>query len=125
VSIYRKAAKIDANQQEIVEALRKIGCLVWYIRQPFDLLVRANHQWYVLEVKNLKGKKTHTTDQQNNLKLLAAHEGSQDAIYTVYSIDDAIKVINGRATPVLSVPPPGTIKRQPSRVSPSADWSAA
>jgi len=35
----RNAARTDANQGEIVKALRSIGCQVYYIKLPVDLLV--------------------------------------------------------------------------------------
>lgn len=35
----RNAARTDANQGQIVEALRNIGCQVFYIKLPTDLIV--------------------------------------------------------------------------------------
>ena len=48
----RHAAKIDANQEGIVSALRKAGPFVQIIGQPFDLLVGWKGLWHVLEVKD-------------------------------------------------------------------------
>ncbi len=35
----RRAARVDRNQAEIVDALRAMGCSVWIIGLPLDLLV--------------------------------------------------------------------------------------
>ena len=35
----RQAARSDANQQTIIGALRNIGCQIYYIKLPLDLLV--------------------------------------------------------------------------------------
>ncbi len=49
----------DANQKEQVEALRAIGCLVWHIGRPSDLLVfREDKGLRLIETKRRKGKLT-------------------------------------------------------------------
>ena len=48
----RYAAKRDANEAEIVEALRKAGCTVEIVDQPCDLLVGRARLNYMLEVKD-------------------------------------------------------------------------
>jgi hypothetical protein len=93
MSVYRTANRADDNIKEIVEALRKAGALVWYIGRPFDLLVRHQHKWIVLEVKNRKGKNQFTCQQQGDLKLLAAKEGMQDAVYTVHDVEEALEAV--------------------------------
>ena len=52
----RQTGTPDANQSEIVEALEKIGCVVYDIDKPVDLLVQFRGIWIVLEVKTKKGK---------------------------------------------------------------------
>jgi hypothetical protein len=58
----------DANQPEIVQALEAIGCSVWVMHQPCDLLVGRNtplgQRAYLLEVKNLKGRGKRLTPAQ-------------------------------------------------------------
>jgi predicted nuclease of predicted toxin-antitoxin system len=56
VSIYRRAKKRDANEPEIVQALRKAGAVVWYQDRPFDLLVGFMGRLVALEVKTACGK---------------------------------------------------------------------
>ena len=48
----RHAARIDANQAQIVSALRSAGACVWIIGLPVDLLVGYNGQTYLVEVKS-------------------------------------------------------------------------
>jgi len=48
----RYAARVDANQAQIVSALRAAGAYVWIIGLPVDLLVGyKNHTW-LMEVKD-------------------------------------------------------------------------
>jgi hypothetical protein len=60
------AKKVDKNQQEIVAALRKIGCNVETITgisgMP-DLLVSLGNRLFLLEVKNVEGKNKVNDDQ--------------------------------------------------------------
>jgi hypothetical protein len=48
----RNAARADANQEEIVSALRAAGYVVWNIRHPVDLLVSYPGGWLPLEIKD-------------------------------------------------------------------------
>ena len=47
-------ARTDKNQQEIIDALREAGALVFYIKVPFDLLVAYRGRLYLMEVKSGK-----------------------------------------------------------------------
>ena len=56
----RRAARTDANQAEIIAALKRVGVSVEYIKQPFDLVV-FNHkkgEMSFLEVKTAEGRFT-------------------------------------------------------------------
>lgn len=52
----RRAARVDANQPAVVEALRKIGAVVTPLHAVgngvSDLLVSYRQQWLVMEVKD-------------------------------------------------------------------------
>jgi len=48
----RRAARVDANQAWIVEALEKVGARVYWIKEPVDLLVGFRGETILLEVKN-------------------------------------------------------------------------
>jgi len=60
----RYAARVDANQQSIVKALRDAGAYVWIIGLPVDLLVGFAGQTYLVEVKD--GSKKHLTKLQQD-----------------------------------------------------------
>ena len=57
MSLNRYAAKRDANEPEIVAALRDAGYIVCLLKEPLDLLVgrRGNPNWALLEVKMPEG----------------------------------------------------------------------
>jgi len=48
----RYAARVDANQEQIVSALRAVGAYVWIIGLPVDLLVGYKGHTFLVEVKN-------------------------------------------------------------------------
>jgi hypothetical protein len=60
----RYAARVDANQQNIVKALREAGCYVYIIGLPVDLLVGYDNQTYLVEIKD-GPKKALTRLQQD------------------------------------------------------------
>jgi hypothetical protein len=60
----RYAARVDANQQEIVKALREAGAFVWIIGLPVDLLVGFSGQTFLVEVKD--GSKKRLTKLQED-----------------------------------------------------------
>ena len=47
----RLAARVDANQQAIVAALRAVGANVWIIGLPVDLLVGYRNHTFLVEIK--------------------------------------------------------------------------
>ena len=47
----RYAKRVDANQEQIVSALRAAGAYVWIIGLPVDLLVSHSGKTYLVEVK--------------------------------------------------------------------------
>lgn len=52
---FRRAAKVDSNQAEVVESLRKMGCAVLIISQLkncADLVVSKNFKTAMVEVKD-------------------------------------------------------------------------
>lgn len=53
----RYAARVDANQEQIVSALRAAGAYVWIIGLPVDLLVGYNNKTFLVEVKTNSKKK--------------------------------------------------------------------
>jgi len=47
----RRAARVDENQKEIVQALRDAGAYVWIISLPVDLLVGYQNHTFLMEIK--------------------------------------------------------------------------
>jgi hypothetical protein len=47
----RRAARVDANQEQIVSALRGAGAYVWIIGRPVDLLVGYKGYTFLVEIK--------------------------------------------------------------------------
>ena len=60
----RYAARVDANQAEIVKALRDAGAYVWIIGLPVDLLVGYNGHSFLVEIKD--GPKKRLTKLQQD-----------------------------------------------------------
>jgi len=48
----RYAARVDANQEQIVSALRAAGAYVWIIGLPVDLLVGYKDHTFLVELKS-------------------------------------------------------------------------
>jgi len=60
----RYAARVDANQAEIVKALRDAGAYVWIIGLPVDLLVGYKNKTFLVEIKD--GSKKRLTALQDD-----------------------------------------------------------
>jgi hypothetical protein len=60
----RRAARVDANQEQIVSALRAAGAMVWIIGLPVDLLVGFKNHTFLVEIKT-DSKKRLTGLQAN------------------------------------------------------------
>lgn len=91
----RRAARVDANQQAIVDRLRSIGVHVEPIGKPVDLLCSWRNQWFIVEVKSKRptsegGSHGLTKDQ---VEFIAR---SQGPIHVVQSPDEAVHAILGK-----------------------------
>ena len=53
----RQAARVDANQEQIVSALRAAGAYVWIIGLPVDLLVGFRGHTFLVEIKSTSKKR--------------------------------------------------------------------
>jgi hypothetical protein len=53
----RHAARVDANQEQIVSALRAAGAYVWIIGLPVDLLVGYKGHSFLMEIKSTSKKR--------------------------------------------------------------------
>lgn len=88
-----RAAKVDANQEEIVKALRQVGAAVQSLAQVGkgcpDLLVSFRDQMYLLEVKAGKGKLREAQAKW--------HSEWRAAVFVARSPDDALRAIGAIA----------------------------
>jgi hypothetical protein len=53
----RYAARVDANQDQIVATLRAAGAFVWIIGLPVDLLVGYKNHTFLVEIKSTSKKR--------------------------------------------------------------------
>lgn len=92
----RRAARVDANQKVIVEALRKCGCLVASLAAVGngipDLLVYvpSNDRYLLIEVKNVNGRGNVLTELQKRVH-------GRWPVTVVCSPEDALRAIGAMA----------------------------
>ena len=60
----RRAARVDANQAQVISALRAAGAYVWIIKLPVDLLVGYKGHTFLVEIKD--GPKKRLTALQED-----------------------------------------------------------
>lgn len=90
----RRSARVDRNQKEIVDALRKVGASVLIVSQLkncFDILVGYKGKTHIIEIKDGKlspSKRKLTLGEQ---KFKDNWKGS--TYHVVESIDDALETI--------------------------------
>lgn len=87
MSINRRAAKRDANEGEIVEALEGIGCSVLKLSGAGipDLACYFRSTWYLLDVKGKHGRLTEDQTWSEDI--------SPDAVKIVRSPEQALEAI--------------------------------
>ena len=89
----RYGRKVDANQKEIIRAIKKTGRTVFEIEEPFDLLIDNCGEWVVMEVKNpdtharQKGGSKMTEKQDQILETLTAK------ILVAETVDQALNLL--------------------------------
>lgn len=83
----RRAARVDANQEQVVSALRAAGAYVWIISLPVDILVGYKNHTYLVEIKS--GSKKRFTKLQEDF--FANWPGS--SLVRVDSPEAALKMI--------------------------------
>lgn len=92
----RTSARTDANQDEIVKALRSIGALVLSLaaigKGCPDLLVSWNGVLVLMEIKD--GSKPRSQRKLTSMELDFFDKWSGSPVFVVESIDDAVSVLN-------------------------------
>jgi hypothetical protein len=87
----RIAAKRDANELEIIDALERAGAQVTQLDSPVDLLVDYREEWHLLEVK--VNERSKLTDRQQNF--IEAHPWMVEVVWTPMMALKAIGAVNG------------------------------
>lgn len=85
----RRAARTDRNQAEVIQALKRVGISVEYIKLPFDLVIhnaRKNETAFV-EVKTEEGRLTQAQEA-----FMSRWPGK---VYLVRSAEDAVRQVLG------------------------------
>ena len=85
----RRAARVDENQQAIVDALKRVGVSVEIIGKPVDLLICCRGETALLEVKNPDGGDRLTKDQ---VEFIARWPGK---IHIARSVEEALRLVLG------------------------------
>lgn len=91
----RRAAKVDDNQKEIVEGLRKFGASVLItsqLKNCFDILVGYKGVNYIMEIKDGKKPPSQRKLSEGEQKFKDSWKGGE--YYVVLSLEQAIKIIN-------------------------------
>lgn len=76
----RHAARVDANQAEIVAALRDAGASVYLIQLPVDLLVGYGGKTALVEVKNPNSRYGRAGANANQASWLEQWKGGTAAV---------------------------------------------
>ena len=85
----RRAARVDNNQQAIVDALKRVGVSVEIIGKPVDLLICCRGETALLEVKNPDGGDRLTKDQ---VEFIARWPGK---VHIAHSVEEALRLVLG------------------------------
>lgn len=84
----RYARRVDANQAEIVAALRKAGAKVKIVHQPYDLQVWIGERTMYIEVKNPK-----TGYGRKGMNEKQAEEAQGLPVYMADSVESALRAL--------------------------------
>jgi hypothetical protein len=93
MSINRYAARVDANQAEIVAAMRAAGACVWIIGLPVDLLVGCAGKTALVEVKRLEGKRAPKAAAHTQLQKDFMLDWCGGIVATVTDVEGALRVL--------------------------------
>lgn len=89
----RHAARVDANQAEIVAALRAAGASVWIIGLPLDILCGYRGKTLLIEVKTLTGKRNPKPARHTQLQKDFMLEWRGGPVSTVTDIEGALTAL--------------------------------
>lgn len=90
----RRAARVDANQAQVISALRAAGAYIWIIGLPVDLLVGYKGHTFLVEIKN--GPKKRLTGLQEDFfnnwsgSTLARVDGPEAALRMIGVVNETV-----------------------------------
>jgi len=82
-------AKVDANEKDIISALRKIGADVERIGRPVDLLVGYRARNFLIEVKTGDNKPHHSRNKDQTEWI----KGWKGQVRVVFTPEEAIELV--------------------------------
>jgi hypothetical protein len=86
----RYAKQRDENEKEIVAALESIGCTVYQLDQPVDLLVGRGATNVLMEIKNPAKPRADRQLTPNQRRFFASWKGQ---VCKVETVEEAIEVV--------------------------------
>jgi len=92
---FRRKAKVDKNQSEIVQALRKAGASVLItsqLKNCFDILVGFQGVNYIVEIKDGNLPPSQRKLSEGELKFRDSWKGGK--YYIIESVEQALQMIN-------------------------------
>jgi len=93
----RRNARVDANQSEIVKALRKHGAHVLItsqLKNAFDILVGYKGKLYIVEIKDGSKVKSNRKLTQGEQKCADGFESVGVTYHVIESVEQALEMIN-------------------------------
>jgi len=72
MTLWRRAARRDANEATIFKLARAMGWLIWPTSKPVDAVGLYRGRWYVIEIKTTSGKLTQA-QQDFSTAVACAH----------------------------------------------------
>lgn len=92
----RRAARTDANKQEIVDFLRAAGCSVYDLKQPVDLLIGKHNRTVLCELKD--GRKPPSAQRFTRAQESFMSTWRGGAVVTIRDIEGAktlVRMLDG------------------------------
>lgn len=83
--------RVDANQKDVVQALKQVGASVYVIGRPVDLLVGYRQTTFLLEVKNTQTAYGRKGLSKSQLEFATSWRGGK--VWAVSSVSEALAVL--------------------------------
>lgn len=93
MTIFRRAARRDANEKELVTAARAVGIRLWQLDTPCDWLALINGMWWPVEIKlpqGPRGGKSHSDLTPDQKQFVADAENAGGQVLIWRTVDDVL-----------------------------------